>query len=601
MDIKMTIGSLFDGSGGFPLGGRLCGMETLWTSEVAPFPLLVEHKNFPDAIHYGDVSKLDGAELKPVDIITFGSPCQDLSIAGNRAGIMLEGGRSNLFFEAIRIIKEMREKTNGEYPKYAIWENVQGALSSNKGEDFRAVIEQFASVCEPEVRIPRPSKGAWPHCGEIVGDQWSVAWRLFDAQFHGVPQRRQRIYLVGDFTGGSAGEIQFVSESLSGDSEPCFKPWKGSAACSGENSQGTDSQTGSGGKIKKRFMAFGVCSKSSNSMRSDNPNSGFYEAKTSRTLDQRGGDPTCNQGGIVVCENVKTFDIRFTSEGTKNARGHCYETETSRCLQTGSQDPNGNHGGVAIIEKAYGIGRPGFTSGQKANFHFAVNEELAPTLIESGPCAVCYKCGEEEMLERTNVYALQGSMIGRDNKNGPQGSGINEDVSFTLNTVDHHAVAYGLRMPHCEENGAVISSITGSFNGIGVDVANTLMSRDWKDPQLVYGKITNYIVRKLTPTECARLQGFPDDWTDDLAIPNPTDEQLSYWLDVWKAWNDMNGKKAKTPKQVKKWLENPTTDSELYKLWGNGVALPNVYYVMSGILWNEWRKGNDKDNRGHGT
>lgn len=173
--------------------------------------------------HYGNVTNINGAEVEPVDIITFGSPCQDLSVAGKRAGIQ-DGERSVLFFEAVRIIKEMRKATNGEYPKYAVWENVPGAFSSNKGHDFHAVLEAFCSVCDDTVSIPKPyGKGKradrldWNKSGEIVGDNYSVAWRTLDAQYWGVPQRRKRIYLVADFTGRRAGEILFKPDSLRGD------------------------------------------------------------------------------------------------------------------------------------------------------------------------------------------------------------------------------------------------------------------------------------------------------------------------------------------------------------------------------------------------
>ena len=175
---RLTLGSLFDGSGGFPLGGVLSSIEPVFASEVEPFPIRVTTKRFPNMKHMGDVSKLDGASLPPVDIITFGSPCQDMSVAGKRAG--LDGSRSNLFYEAIRIVKEMRQKTNGKYPRYIVWENVPGAFSSNKGEDFRCVLEAVCRVKDDELSIPRPAK--WPYAGCIMGDGFSVAWRQFDAQ-----------------------------------------------------------------------------------------------------------------------------------------------------------------------------------------------------------------------------------------------------------------------------------------------------------------------------------------------------------------------------------------------------------------------------------
>ena len=204
----MTLGSLFDGSGGFPLAGLLCGIDPLWASEVEPFPIRVTTKRLPKMKHYGDITQMNGADAEPVDIITFGSPCTDLSVAGKRAG--LDGTQSNLFFEAMRIIKEMREKTNGQYPRYAVWENVPGAFSSNKGEDFRAVIEAFCQIKDASATIPRPAK--WSDAGFIMADEYSVAWRCLDAQFWGVPQRRKRIFLVADFAGQRAGEILLECE-----------------------------------------------------------------------------------------------------------------------------------------------------------------------------------------------------------------------------------------------------------------------------------------------------------------------------------------------------------------------------------------------------
>lgn len=193
----MKLGSLFDGSGGFPLAASLSGIEPIWASEIEPFPIMVTRNRFPNMKHLGNVSNINGAEIDPVDIITFGSPCQDLSVAGRRSG--LDGQRSGLFFEAVRIIKEMREATNGLYPTYMVWENVPGAFSSNGGADFQAVLETVCGIKEV-VSIPRPKK--WRYSGEILGSDWSVAWRTLDAQYWGVPQRRKRIFLVADFRGG---------------------------------------------------------------------------------------------------------------------------------------------------------------------------------------------------------------------------------------------------------------------------------------------------------------------------------------------------------------------------------------------------------------
>ena len=209
-DINM--GSLFDGSGGFPLGALLNGITPVWASEIEPFPIRVTTKRIPQMKHYGDICKINGGEIEPVDIISFGSPCTDLSLAGKRTGI--GGSKSSLFFEAIRVIKEMRCKTNGRYPRFIIWENVFGAFSSGKSQDFKTVLEEIAKIKDETISIPMPPKVKWLAAGEIMGDDFSIAFRTIDAQFWGVPQRRRRIYLVADFGGGCAGEILFESEGV---------------------------------------------------------------------------------------------------------------------------------------------------------------------------------------------------------------------------------------------------------------------------------------------------------------------------------------------------------------------------------------------------
>ena len=222
---QLTLGSLFDGSGGFPLGGLLSGIVPVWASEIEPFAVRVTTKRLPFMKHYGDITQMDGAKIEPVDIITFGSPCQDMSVAGKRSG--LDGSRSGLFYEAVRIIKEMRNATYGKYPRWIVWENVPGAFSSNKGEDFRCVLESVCSVADGNVHVPRSEK--WAHAGRVVGDGYDAAWRVLDAQYWGVPQRRKRIYLVADLAGGCAGEVLFESEGLSGYSAQSFGAWKRTA------------------------------------------------------------------------------------------------------------------------------------------------------------------------------------------------------------------------------------------------------------------------------------------------------------------------------------------------------------------------------------
>ena len=211
----LTLGSLFDGIGGFPYAAQLEGIKPIWASEIIPHAVSVTKKHFPDMLHLGDITQIDGGKIPPVDIITFGSPCQDLSVAGKRQG--LAGARSSLFMEAIRIIEEMRCETENQYPTYAIWENVPGALSSGKpkGSDFKAVLEAFTKT-----KIPMPENGKWANAGihEVAGsNRIKIAWRILDAQYWGVPQRRRRIFLMASFGEQCPGEILFVEKGLRGD------------------------------------------------------------------------------------------------------------------------------------------------------------------------------------------------------------------------------------------------------------------------------------------------------------------------------------------------------------------------------------------------
>lgn len=212
---RITLGSLFDGIGGFPLCAALSGVTPLWAAEIDPACIAVTQQHFPDMKHIGDISQIDGAEIPPVDIITFGSPCQDVSVAGKRAGIKHEDNgddettRSGLFFESIRIIYEMRRATNGKYPTFVVWENVPGAFNSHNGNDFRTVLEEITKT-----DIPMPATGKWANAGVVRGSAICAAWRLLDAQYWGVPQRRKRIYLVGSFGGNCAEEILFKRDSV---------------------------------------------------------------------------------------------------------------------------------------------------------------------------------------------------------------------------------------------------------------------------------------------------------------------------------------------------------------------------------------------------
>ena len=334
----MKLGSLFDGSGGFPLSGFLCGIEPIWASEIEPYPIAVTKSRLPHMKHLGDINKINGAEIEPVDIITFGSPCQDLSVAGKRAGLKHENNgddettRSGLFMEAVRIIKEMREKTNGKYPRFAVWENVPGAFSSNKGEDFKVVLEELIKIAAPSAVMPEVPRFGWAYADSYCGDGWSLAYRVLDAQYWGVPQRRRRIYLVADFGGQCAREILFKREGVRGYFTEGRTPWQ-TAPANAERSIGADDRTGAipytlkirsgcegGGKgalIQKNKSATLSCNNdqylfqpvaysfdalSSNSMKSSNPHSGCREVNVARTIDTSNPDPSKNQGGIAIVE-----------------------------------------------------------------------------------------------------------------------------------------------------------------------------------------------------------------------------------------------------------------------------------------------------------
>ena len=554
--VSLTLGSLFDGSGGFPLGGLMCGIKPIWASEIEPFAIRVTTKRLPFMKHLGDINTIDGSKIEPVDIITFGSPCQDVSIAGKREG--LDGKRSSLFYEAIRIIKEMRRKTNGKYPRYCLWENVPGALSSNKGEDFKNVLESICQIKE-NVSVPKPKK--WSNAGKIMGDNFSLAWRVFDARYFGVPQRRKRIYLVTDFGGESAGKILFESEGLSRYSAQSFRTWQAATksfrdgtkeaitAClndhGGHRMDVTENETcplraeshhppmvfenhsrdtrytgpidvsqtvlstfGNGGNNQPFVLevptAYTLCSKNSNSMQSNNPHSGIYEADASRTLDENGGNPACNQGGMIVLEG----------SGTRPSHhGNGYkESDTMYTLNT-----------VETHGVAYGIDRATFNMGQNAQFGITVKEESAPTVVAKGPGAVSHP-----------IYTMSKPYR----------------VKVSKNMVD------------------------------------TLVATDYKNPHTV-SENSYYIVRRLMPTECAKLQGFPDWWCKKLETENPSEEEIIFWKRVFDTYSKIMGKsKLKTEKQIIKWIKNPHSDTAEYKLWGNGVALPCVCFALAGIVYS---------------
>lgn len=632
---KLTLGSLFDGSGGFPLGGILCGIKPLWASEIEPFPIRVTTKSIPQMKHYGDINKLNGGELPPVDIITFGSPCTDMSVAGKRAG--LDGEQSVLFYEAIRIVKEMRCITNGQYPRFIVWENVPGAFSSNKGEDFRAVLESITGIKDETISIPKPNK--WLSAGEIVGEDYSIAWRTIDAQYWGVPQRRKRIYLVADFTGRSAGKILFESEGLSRYSSQSIKPWKGITTYvkDGTGETGTICLNDQGGNRMDvtEDMTCTLRAKSNHPplvFENHSQDSRYVgPLKTVQTVLATFGTGGKNQP--FVMETPKTLKIRCGCEG--GGKGALIQDNKSATISC-------NNDQTLFVPTAYGICSKDSNSMKSDNPHSGIYKaETSRTVDCNGGNPSCNQGG-------IAVVALQGSMIGRKDCNGPRGEGMSEDISFTLNTVDKHAVVYAIDREtfNCGQNFArnlgihnegiastlnaqgpsaiatptYSSSKASFFTSVETELANTLVATDYKDPPLinvvktasgkeVFGTLAasmsskqwlgnqeafsgdyhivepEYIVRRLTPTECARLQGFPDWWCSDLETKDPTEEEIAFWMDVFETHRRIIGKakKPKSRKQIIKWLQRPHSDSAEYKMWGNGVALPNVVFVLSGI------------------
>ena len=511
--------------------------------------------------HYLNVCDVNGAEVEPVDVITFGSPCQDLSVAGKRAGLKHESNgddettRSGLFMEAVRIIKEMRKEDGFRQlrsgrtdehirPRFAVWENVPGAFSSNKGEDFRIVLEELARIKDAEVSIPMPENGKWKQSGEIVGDGWSIAWRTLDAQYHGVPQRRRRIFLVADFADECAGEILFECKGLPGypsqsrekeqgtsrdssdsigksSERECIVPYtlQIRSGCEGGGKgpliQTDKSACLTAAQTQTLFqpITYGICSYASNSMKSGNPHSGIYEADTARTLDLNGGNHACNQGGICICEPV-VMDMTHANDVLR-----IYEDGVVPCLQH-RMGTGGNQ--IPLVAEPKG---------------FAMNAigEYADIDCASSPKRRDYKDATDLVVEK-KCYSI--------------------DDTKMANTY------------------------------VWEEQANTLAARDYKGPQAVcYYENIKYIVRRLTPTECARLQGMPDLWCRLSQIDDMSDEDYEFWKQAHETYAEINGKnyKEKTKQQMIAWYNKLQIDGAEYKAYGNGMALPCVRVPIHGI------------------
>lgn len=576
--------------------------------------------------HLGDITKIHGDQIEPVDCITFGSPCQDLSIAGRRAG--LAGERSGLFIEAVRIIKEMRSSTNGLYPTFAVWENVPGAFSSNGGEDFRAVLEELARIEQPDVSIPRPSGrgGRWSKAGAIAGNGWSLAWRQLDAQYWGVPQRRKRIALVVDFAGQRAGEILFERTSLSRHPDSRIPAWKEIAGLTANCPAGNDGVVGAGrgrkgdGNADCRRTETDKTGEAGRSEREERTDKRESREAAAYSLKIRSGCAGGGKGALVQTEKVGTLST-------------LQDQTIFQLVQAGE-----------IIPINTQIATRHISMGEKTGLGVGKNGDPSFTLQARHEHGVC--------------YCIAGNIVDRADTAVANGLGAKEEVGYTLNTIDRHAVAYSINPlssnsmksanpysgfnetgvsktldcsdanPTKNQGGlAIVQPIpiqdktgtlspgahAGSYNG--QDAYNDMLVRcrvfdargngNGKIVPTITGdhesRITDYtaivtepedcltpwdnqarriysengtfpalaarekagqnqqsvlteteirwIVRRLTPTECERLQGYPDGWTD-----------IGEWVDT-------KGKKHKP------------TDSPRYKALGNSIALPQWFWI----------------------
>ena len=576
----MKLGSLFDGSGGFPLAGSLCGIEPVWASEVEPYPIAVTRSRFPNMKHLGSVTDVHGGDIEPVDIITFGSPCQDLSVAGKRAGLKHEANgddettRSGLFMEAVRIIKEMREATNGEYPTFAVWENVPGAFSSNKGEDFRTVLEELIKIVEPTAVMPAVPKNGWPYADSYCGDGWSLAYRVFDAQYWGAPQRRRRIYLVLDLRGQRAGKVSFEREGVRGDFAESGTPWKAVAGDAANRTGADDCE----GAIPTYCIQGAVIGRSDTA---GPGGKGYRDDDKAFTIDTKapsvvavphtlkirsgcegGGKGDRADGGVVLYQPMSLREENWAEGEVKNAI-RAGESKSSHCV-------------VQTLP---------FDTTQVTSPQNGCNPKWGdpchPLAAQGHPPTVICKCYDA----RGNGDGQTVSTLTGDHENritdytsvvcmahGQANAEILEDKSPCLNCNHEQPIVAGVECrngtEYPEMNGTLQAKSNGGFS--------------YNCNQVVR---VQYIVRRLTPTECARLQGFPDDWGHPDHKEDFTDEEYRFWLNVRNTHAAINGKAQKdyTKAQMLTWYNKLHTDSAEYKMYGNGIALPCALYCMQGI------------------
>lgn len=595
-------------------------------------------------IHLGDITKIHGDEIEPVDCITFGSPCQDLSIAGRRAG--LAGERSGLFMEAVRIIKEMRSSTNGLYPTFAIWENVPGAFSSNNGEDFRAVLEELACVEQPNAVIPGPPRGGrWSKAGAIAGNGWSLAWRQLDSQYFGVAQRRKRIALILDLGGQRAGEILFERTSLSRHPDPCIQAWKEVAGLTANRPAGNDRMVGAG------FLCGSSRNADSRGTEADRAGKSETEERTSGdkcceaaayTLKIRSGCAGGGKGALVQTEKTGTLStlqdqtiFQLIQEPTYCISGNTVDRKTN---QNGTGVRESGAFTVNTVDRhavAYALQNQNLCIDDALPFDTTqitskVNKSnpqwgdpCHPLAAAAHPPAAVIRISDEEMpvqpmvLESNQVHAtvtqngicptlpasmgLGGGYVpmitdhpadrpvvfenhaqdarykeaptcsptgydrwGTGGGNTPLVAVPGQVTSYGIGNGQAHAYASKEKsgtLDTMHDAQAVAIEYSGCLNPWDTQ-ARRVYGEDGTFPALpsresaggnqqavLAGKRTRWIVRRLTPTECERLQGYPDGWTDIGE------------------WTDTKGKKHKP------------ADSPRYKALGNSIALPQWFWI----------------------
>lgn len=480
-------------------------------------------------IHLGDITKIHGGEAPVVDVVIGGSPCQDLSIAGKRAG--LAGARSGLYMEQIRIIKEMRERDRrmgrtGEFvrPRYMVWENVPGAFSSNRGKDFAAVLEEAIRIAEPEAPDIEVSEKGWNTWGgyhDEVGGRWSVAWRVLDAQHWGVPQRRRRIALVADFGGDTAWEILFNRQSVSGHPTESGAPGEGPAA-------GAESGAGGAGKDAGSV----ICLKGNAIDRDTAQNGKWYQEDKSYTLDATDRHGVC--AGFKLGNSEQDWSIGYAEEQAPTLNAECGGNKSAVMAFDTTQITSKQNGSTPDF------GKPCHTL--NANAHV--------------PCAVLDMNRQIPLTyQKTTGTLSPGAHAGSYN-----GQDAYNDMLVVSSEI-HPALRAKANDPYRTDMAAYVASVDCRNFREGGETNGTLQAKESGGQSLNNTARQNMVVRRLTPLECERLQGFPDGWTD-----------IGDWV--------------KTDKRGRKIKVKGSADSPRYKALGNSIALPPWKWLLKRLCGN---------------